>query len=439
MNYWLTVWFSLASFCLMAVPPGDWKPYTEVSYALNTEEDVPYLDTIVTTRYRPSQPINTDALEGIIASGIDSTRMKGYIRKLSSFSFEGRKQGELGEQKTADYIADHLTKEGLLSMASGTDKYFPYSFQGESFQQYQMSVWYKHYEFLEDFYAFQKSNRLDAWFDEDEVVFLGYGIDDPLYSDYKNKNIKGKVILIYPGEPLNRDSISYLTGTKKFSNWSLNWEKKLEIAHQYGVKSVIFIERSHKFYIKRYKKFLDEIYFYNTEEDISNRFAPSIYVSQALAAQIIGEKVKQVVKAKEQITNSGRPQSVKIPTKMSMTLVEKHQILAGNNVAHYMEGSDPVLKDEIILVSANHDSKGFNLEGLWDGADKNASGVAALMEMAKQLKNTEIIDIRPKRSIVLLSYSTGEIEHFGLKNFLKESIVDTSKIKAHMIPIHISG
>jgi len=66
--------------------------------------------------------------------------------------------------------------------------------------------------------------------DLDEVVFLGFGIDDPKYSDYKGNKLKGKVIMINKGEPLDQDSISYLTGTKEKSDWADNIWRKLEVA-----------------------------------------------------------------------------------------------------------------------------------------------------------------------------------------------------------------
>ena len=402
-------------------PDNEWIKEKRISISYNTTVKPPKLDTTYQLVNAPKFAVYQEDVVGIIASGLDSLRIKEYLSKLTSYTFDGRKQGSSGEKITTDYIKSTFQSNGLKKWENkGYES--SYRTKGEKFIQNYLSIHYQPFLYQEDFYAFSKSNDLKTWFETDEVTFLGYGIDDSKYSDYDGVSVEGKIILIYPGEPLKPDSTSYLTNSNELSNWSEDWTKKLVTAKKNGVKGVIFIERNHKFYINRYKEFLDQYYFHQDAKDISKDFSPSIYISQEAASRLIGEdKIKDVVKVRDQIMLTGKSKPVKIPTRLEIVLKESHIDIAGENVAMYLEGSDPKLKDEWIVISAHHDHLGYDIEGLHEGADKNASGTAALLEISNALQLLKQLDYYPKRPILLVSYSSGETGHYGLEHFIKSS------------------
>lgn len=77
-------------------------------------------------------------------------------------------------------------------------------------------------------------------------MFLGWGIDAPNYSDYKNRDVKGKIVMVLSGEPTNK-GINLITNSTETSEWSQNWRKKVEVAREKRGKNAIYcIERCAK-------------------------------------------------------------------------------------------------------------------------------------------------------------------------------------------------
>lgn len=107
-----------------------------------------------------------------------------------------------------------------------------------------------------------------------------------------------------------------------------------------------------------------------------------------------------------------------------LTLVE------GKNIIGIIEGTDPVLKNEYILLGAHYDHLGWKkVNGnkvVYNGADDNASGVASIIEAGKILfaKKNEL-----KRSVIIAAFDGEEAGLFGSKTFVSDSVIDLSKIK----------
>ena len=187
-----------------------------------------------------------------------------------------------------------------------------------------------------------------------EVIFLGYGIDDEKYSDYGSKNLKGKVIMIYKGEPLDKEGNSHITGSPQPSEWTTNWEKKLRTAYQKGVKTVLFIENNLQKEISANRRFLvGPKVTLGKNSDPANNFANSCYISTNIAKAIMGKRYKKVVKARDKIVKTGKPKSVRLKTDFQLIQSKNERKLVGDNVLGYVEGSDPKMKDEVIIITAH--------------------------------------------------------------------------------------
>lgn len=102
----------------------------------------------------------------------------------------------------------------------------------------------------------------------------------------------------------------------------------------------------------------------------------------------------------------------------------------GKNIVGLIPGNDPDLKDEYIVLGAHYDHLGYQVENdekiVFNGADDNASGTAAIMEIAKQLaKNKDKL----KRSVIIVAFDGEESGLHGSIQFIKNALVDISKIK----------
>jgi len=98
-----------------------------------------------------------------------------------------------------------------------------------------------------------------------------------------------------------------------------------------------------------------------------------------------------------------------------------------HNVVGKIEGSDPILKDEYIIIGAHYDHLGVKKGQIYNGADDNASGTAAIIEIARELmKNPQVL----KRTVIFAAFDGEEIGLFGSDAL--SDIVDIDKVKLMM-------
>jgi aminopeptidase YwaD len=103
----------------------------------------------------------------------------------------------------------------------------------------------------------------------------------------------------------------------------------------------------------------------------------------------------------------------------------------GKNVIGVIEGSNPVLKNEYILIGAHCDHLGWKMKDstkeVFNGADDNASGSAGLIEIGRKLvQNKNLL----KRSVIIIAFDGEEEGLLGSKYFIEHSLIDKSRIKA---------
>jgi hypothetical protein len=93
---------------------------------------------------------------------------------------------------------------------------------------------------MQDLYCFSRGSGFTEYLNN-KALFLGYGIDDPKYSDYAGKGVNGQVLLILAGEPTRKDGTSWLTGSKEPSVWTTDWRKKIDLARNKGAKALLVL------------------------------------------------------------------------------------------------------------------------------------------------------------------------------------------------------
>ncbi len=127
----------------------------------------------------------------------------------------------------------------------------------------------------------------------------------------------------------------------------------------------------------------------------------------------------------KKIDSEIKPFTFTIPGKQVMITeaVNNGEIIL-NNVAAYIEGSDPVLKDEYVVFSGHADHIGVSGDKIYPGADDNASGCAALLSIAKAFQS---LPKKPLRSILFLWVSGEEIGLFGSQSYINNPLVPLEK------------
>ena len=356
----------------------------------------------------PNIPINNDStdISNQFANTISAAELKTHLTILASDAFEGRETGEKGNELAAEYIAKQFKFLDLPKVGLENSYYQDVAFNKTSWAKNELSINGTAYKHLWDYLSFATTNESMPEFSPEEVIFLGYGIDDEKYSDFKGNDLKGKVIMINEGEPLDKDSISYITGTKKVSDWSRNVWLKLEAAKKHNVKLVLVIENDLKDFLGRNRRFLVSPSLQLGDGSIDDiKYANHIYISSTMAKEIIGKKAKKIKKWRKKNRKKAKTCDIDIPTKIDIDFERDVYLLEGHNVMGYIEGTDK--KDELIIVSGHYDHLGKRGNDIYNGADDNGSGTSTILEVAQALKMAKDAGYGPRRSVLCLLV-TGE-------------------------------
>jgi hypothetical protein len=367
------------------------------------------------------------------AQTINPQDLKRHLSVLASDSLEGRETGTEGNFKAARYIAKHFRGLGLPPLVKNTF-FQPVAFTAETWIQSSLSVNGKEYSPNWDFYTLPAYNsNLDI--SANQVLFAGYGIEDEKYSDYKKlkRKAKGKILLIYNGEPTNSDGVSLLTSTTTPSDWTTNMQKKLEVARRYGAKMLLIIDGNFlKNLDKNRLQIIDGSLKMGEGLKAETRFCNSIFITTQIAKDILGDKFKAVVAAREQIEANGVSKSVKIPCKVKILQEKNIKQLKGNNVLGYIEGTDEKLKEELVIITAHYDHLGKRGEEIFHGADDDGSGTSAVLEIAEAFAAAQRMGIGPRRSVLCMLVTGEEKGLLGSEYYANFPIFPLSKTVANV-------
>ena len=345
------------------------------------------------------------------AATITAADLRSYLEVIASDEMEGRETGTEGQRKAADFIAAHFQKLGLPAIGDDNSYLQKIAFTAEKWDngEINLNINGKRQKHLSDFYSFPSTNQALESFEAEEVVFLGYGIDDPEYSDYNGVDVKGKTILIYSDEPVKKNGKSHLTGSKELSDWTTDFRKKLEAAYRHGVAMVLIIDPDIKGNVSKNRStFLSNEMKMGEGGQPEGRYANNMFISSTSAKQIVGDKMDEFVKMRDAIKKKGKPNSLVFPCQIS--IVQKKEItqLTGSNVLGYLEGSDPELKSEIVVVTAHYDHLGKRGNSIYNGADDNGTGTSAVMDIAQAFVEAKNKGEGPRRSILFMLVSGEE-------------------------------
>lgn len=283
------------------------------------------------------------------------------------------------------------------------------------------------------------------------VVFVGYGITAPehKYDDYKNIDVRGKIVLVLRHEPGENDESSPFEG-RKLSKYGTFLTKILN-AQKHGAVGILFVTdpKNHKdlsvgagFFSgtnwsslqkKRLKKDEDFKYMrirprWRIEGDDFNVKIPAMHIDGKLADLLLGENVS-LLRIQEEIDKNLKPRSFSIPGKrVSMEIYFKTEPVRAHNIVAKVEGSDPELKDEVVIVGAHYDHEGKDNRGrVYGGADDNASGSAAVLELARAFQNLEQ---KPKRTILFILFTAEERGLLGARYYVNNPLFPLEKTLA---------
>ena len=329
------------------------------------------------------------------ANSITSAELKEILTVLASDDMEGRETGFPGNDRAADFINEYYNILGTKKIGENGTHFQNVAFSWSSWNETKLIINNEAYRHLWDYLAFPTRNEAMAPMMEGEVVFVGYGINDKNYNDYRKAKVKNKVVMMYEGLPETSVDID--------KSWTV--EKKLATAKEKGAKLVLIIADDIKGLLGKNRRALlgPSLQLGKAKSEITG--ANHIYISPKVAQDIWGDAQGKVIKARDNGRTSGKPKAVKVKTRFSLSNNKKVKTIDGRNVLGYIEGSDK--KEEVLVISAHYDHIGKKGDDVYNGADDNASGTSAVMEIAEAFQIAKNEGNGPRRSILFL-HVTGE-------------------------------
>lgn len=342
--------------------------------------------------------------------------LQAHVRFLASDLLQGRAPGSTGGKLARAYLASQLEALGFLPLGDhgsyeqrvamvGIETQAPprWTFTGAEGQVV--------LENRKHFVVFSGLQQEKVELPPSQLVFVGYGIQAPEYQwdDFKGVDVRGKLLVFLNNDPDWDEKLFAGVIRLYYGRWSY----KYEMAAKLGAAGAVIIHTTPS---AGYPWEVVVNSWSGPQFELPARNEPRVpvkaWVTEEAARQLFslgGQSLdKLVAKAK---SRDFRPESLGVTT--SLVLENRLTQVEGANVLGLFPGSDPKLKEEVVVVSAHHDHLGVGVadergDTIYNGARDNAAGCAQVLVVAKALAQ---LPTRPKRS-VLVAFVDGE--EYGL-------------------------
>jgi Zn-dependent M28 family amino/carboxypeptidase len=348
---------------------------------------------------------------------IDLTQLLAHTKKLSSDEFEGRAPGTKGEDLAVRYLADQFKAAGLKPGNTDGTYFQPVPLVGITptpaplvFRrggQAQTLAW------KDDVVAWTKHVADSASLQDSELVFVGYGVVAPEFDwdDYKGVDVKGKTIVVLVNDPpvpdpSNPAELDAKTFGGKAMTYYGRWTYKYEMGAQKGAAGVLIVHETepagYGFNVVQGKT--GEQFDLVTPDKNMGRAAIEGWITLESAKTLLKNAGQDFDTLKKKAaTRDFKP--VPLGATASMTIANKLRTINSRNVIAKLEGSDPKLKDEYVVYTAHWDHFGKSADGIFHGAEDDALGCAALIEMGRAFTK---LPAPARRSILFLAVTAEE-------------------------------
>jgi hypothetical protein len=332
-----------------------------------------------------SEKAEVNASRGL--DSIDHHDVYDYCRTMAMPRFAGRLTGHEGYTEAAKWAASRFKEWGLLPINEEEGYLQAYPSPHTIIQEAEMTLILpqdnetQKLDTEKDFLPLLFSDSGD---NEAEMVFAGWGISAPEldYDDYAGLDVQGKFVLCFRGTPDRSEP-----GFQEHDHHRFRMNR----AKEKGALGLFYI----------YPAPLA-----NPNGDWIEGFTPAI-ISEDAADKILKEKGKNSRDLRKELLATKKPSSFPLRSRMRFRVLSAHfPDSTGYNVVGYVEGSDPELQKECLVVGGHFDHCGKHMGMIFPGANDNASGSAVVMEMAEAFATLET---KPKRSVVFVLFGGEEM------------------------------
>ncbi|HEY0942002.1 MAG TPA: M28 family metallopeptidase [Steroidobacter sp.] len=367
-----------------------------------------------------------------------ATNIRSHMNFLASDLLQGREAGSDGYQIAAEYVASHLAQFGATP-AGENGTYFqtvpmvayrPAEHGSLALRKKSGAV--ENLEFGKDFLPGRHPTTAELTLDA-PAVFVGYGVVAPERGrdDYKGLDVRDKLVVVLSGAP------SSFPGEER-AYYGSGGTKRME-AERRGAKGIVIVNtpsdekrRPFESSVKQWQAWgMSWEEKDGTSHDVARKTPVIASISAAGAPKLFaGSRVKWDRIVADAEKPAGSPARFELPLSIEVSLRTEQQRTTSVNVAGLIEGSDAVLKKEVVVLMAHLDHIGLTPgedDPINNGAIDNAAGVATLLEVARAFQASG----RPaRRSILILAVTAEEKGLVGSDYFARHPTVSSESLSA---------
>jgi Zn-dependent M28 family amino/carboxypeptidase len=367
-------------------------------------------------------------------------RLMAEIRTLSSDEFQGRGPGTKGEELSIAYIQKQFREAGLEPgnpdgtylqsvplVGTRPDPNMTLTFAGHG-KTMKLA-------FEKDFVA-QTRRTVDSVHLDADMIFAGYGVQAPEYKwdDFKGVDVRGKVIVVLINDPPVPDERMF--GGKAMTYYG-RWTYKYEKAAELGAAGCLIVHETdpagYPWEVVR-DSWGGEVFNLVAADKNMHRAAVEGWITHERAQELFrAAGLDYETEKKKAVSADFRP--VPLGMRAQLDIHNTLRTIQSHNVIAKRTGSDPALKNQYVIYSAHWDHFGIgpevNGDTIYHGARDNASGTAALIEIARayaQLKP----ESAPKRTVLFLSVTAEEQGLLGSEYYAEHPLYPVSRTAANI-------
>ncbi len=359
-------------------------------------------------------------------AGARPAAIEAHLQFLASDELEGRDTGSRGHQIASQYIASQFQALGLAPAGDNNSYFQQVPLRSARLQQESVALTFRRGEeqwqlsYPQQFFSGASLSQTDVALSA-PLVFVSYGLVSEEFGldDYAGLDVSGKIVVQLAGLPasLPSEERAYLGSIKS------------DLAAERGAVGIITIHTPQQ---EKTRPYANSLLYLNTprlawlttsgEPGNSNpQIKAGAYLHPDAAASLFEQEQQSLAEIFTMLEGRQHPRGFSLNSVASVKSSSKHQQISSPNVIAVLEGSDPVLRDEYVVITAHSDHIGFSNDLRTDdkinnGAMDNAAGMAILLETARMFSE---LAVKPKRSILFVVVTAEEKGLLGADYFAR--------------------
>ncbi|WP_214000664.1 M28 family metallopeptidase [Arsukibacterium sp.] len=350
--------------------------------------------------------------------------IEAHLQFLASDELEGRDTGSRGHQIASNYIASQFQALGLAPAGDNNSYFQQVPLRSARLQQESVKLSFQRGDdilqlsYPQQFFSGASVNQTEVAVTA-PLVFVSYGLvsEEFALDDYAGLDVKGKIVVQLAGLPasLPSEERAYLGSIKG------------KLAAERGAIGVITIHTPQQ---EKTRPYANSLLYLNTPRlawlnadgepgNGNSNLQAGAYLHSDAAVSLFEQEQQSLADIFSMLEANQHPRGFELSSEASLSASSTHQQISSPNVIAMLEGSDPELRDEYVVITAHSDHIGFSNDLRSDdkinnGAMDNAAGMAILLETARMFSE---LTVKPKRSILFVVVTAEEKGLLGADYF----------------------